>query len=107
MRTISLFICLICIFQTTNTFAKTTGSNKIVNTPTAEKQANKVIWDEWYTLTLQGTIPAAAYNGRLEKDSQGRLIYKNKTSKLEENYTNEESLDSYRRVDDLTQTSFI
>lgn len=59
---------------------------------TSSSSSTKVLWDEWYTLTLQGSVPAAYYNERCEQDSRGRWVYKNKAIKVDEGFLNAESL---------------
>ncbi len=71
---------------------KKPASKPVVTTSSTQAAASKILWDDWFILTLQGAVPAAYYNERCELDAAGRWVYKNKTFKLEEGAINEESL---------------
>jgi len=58
--------------------------------PPPEEKA-QVLWDSWYTVTLQGKIPYGYYNDRVEK-KQNKIAFKNQFWKKEEGHVNEEQL---------------
>jgi hypothetical protein len=58
---------------------------------TAAASGNRVLWDEWYTITVGDGIHYAFYNDHVEvKD--GRVIFQTKTTKQEENFINQEQI---------------
>ncbi|MGE0615809.1 MAG: hypothetical protein AB7P04_09220 [Bacteriovoracia bacterium] len=62
--------------------------------PAAKPAAGQVIWNNWYTVTLNGKTPYAYYNERLSiKD--GKLHYQNDVWKKEEDFINRESFGGF------------
>ncbi|OFZ80656.1 MAG: hypothetical protein A3K03_12065 [Bdellovibrionales bacterium RIFOXYD1_FULL_44_7] len=55
------------------------------------KLPDKLLWDSWYTITLNKTVHYSYFNERFElKD--GNLFYQSKSWKQEEGYINEEQI---------------
>lgn len=51
----------------------------------------QMLWDSWYTVTLNGKVPYGYYHDRVEK-KDGKIAFKNEFWKKEEGYINEEKL---------------
>jgi len=70
--------------------------------PAASQAAGKVIWDYWYTVTINKTVRYEYYHDRLEEKG-GRYIIQNQAWKQEEDYINEEQLGVFAAANaDLT-----
>jgi len=52
---------------------------------------SQVLWDSWYTVTLNGKVPYGYYHDRVEK-KDGKIAFKNEFWKKEEGFINEEKL---------------
>lgn len=59
----------------------------------------KLIWDAWYTITLNDGSRYGYYNDRVEL-RKGRVFFSNHVWKMEENYINEEQLGAYAEPDE-------
>lgn len=60
--------------------------------------ADKLLWDAWYTISLNDGSRYGYYNDRVEL-RRGRVYFSNRVWKKEEDYINEEQLGAYAEAD--------
>ncbi len=71
-----------------------------------QAQAAKVLWDEWYTVTVDKKVPYAYYNDRVES-KDGKIIFKNSMWKKDDGFINEEQVAAFAKDDaDVTPLFF-
>jgi|GEM_PF-1066366 len=67
--------------------------------PGKPKPEAKLLWESWYTIEADGSVPYGYYSDRAEKMPDGRLHFENRIWKHEEGWINEESLGAYAKDD--------
>lgn len=77
------------------------GASAASSAPKAKKPSasSTVLYDAWYSVTLNGKVHYGAYHDRVERQGD-RLFYKNQFWKNEEGYLNEEQLGAYAMDDE-------
>lgn len=83
-KIVALAICLGCLFS---------------SDLWAASPKSALLWNSWYTMTVNGKIPYGYYNDRVER-KDGKIAYQNQLWKKEEGFINEERVVSFGKDDD-------
>lgn len=73
--------------------------------PLTAQAGDKTLWDEWYTMTINGKIHYGYYNEHVEK-RKDHLFFKNDVWKREEDYINREALGAEAQDDEKVSPLF-
>jgi hypothetical protein len=67
--------------------------------PAKAPAKTQLLWNSWYTMTVNGKIPFGYYNDRVER-KDGKIAYQNQLWKQEEGFINEERIVSFAKDDE-------